>query len=117
MAQGTLYNKVWDAHAVAQLPTGQTQLFIGLHLVHEVTSPQAFDMLRERGKKVAYPSHTLATVDHIVPTMNKARPFADEQAEAMMQAIERNTREFGVNFLGFDTGRQGVVHVIGPSWA
>jgi len=114
MAKGTLYNKVWDANAVAQLPTGQTQLFIGLHLVHEVTSPQAFDLLRERGLKVAYPSRTFATMDHIVPTNNHARPFADAQAEAMMRAIERNTKEFGVKFFTPDTGRQGVVHVIGP---
>ena len=114
MAKGTLYNKVWDAHAVAQLPTGQTQLFIGLHLVHEVTSPQAFDMLRERGLKVAYPSRTFATTDHIVPTSGQARPFADAQAEVMMRAIERNTQEFGVKFFNRETGRQGVVHIVGP---
>jgi 3-isopropylmalate/(R)-2-methylmalate dehydratase large subunit len=114
MARGTLYNKVWDSHAVAQLPTGQTQLFIGLHLIHEVTSPQAFDMLREKGLKVAYPSRTFATMDHIVPTKSQKRPFADDQAEQMMQAIERNTKEFGVNFFNFETGKQGVVHIIGP---
>jgi 3-isopropylmalate/(R)-2-methylmalate dehydratase large subunit len=114
VAKGTLYNKVWDAHAVAQLPTGQTQLFIGLHLIHEVTSPQAFDMLRERGGKVAYPQRTFATMDHIVPTTTRARPFADAQAESMMQAIEKNAKEFGVNFYDFETGKQGVVHIIGP---
>src|SRR6266403_279203 len=81
MAKNTLYNKVWDAHSVATLPTGQTQLFIGLHLIHEVTSPQAFDMLRERGLQVAYPSRTFATMDHIVPTKSQARPFADKEAE------------------------------------
>ena len=68
----TLLQKVWDAHAVRQLPTGQTQLFIGLHLVHEVTSPQAFDMLRARGWTVAFPDRTFATVDHIVPTTTQA---------------------------------------------
>jgi 3-isopropylmalate/(R)-2-methylmalate dehydratase large subunit len=114
MAKGTLYNKIWDAHAVATLPTGQTQLFIGLHLVHEVTSPQAFDMLRERGLKVAYPDRTFATMDHIVPTKSQKRPFTDDQAEMMMQAIERNTKDFGVNFFDFASGRQGVVHIIGP---
>ena len=114
MAKNTLYNKVWDAHAVASLPTGQTQLFIGLHMVHEVTSPQAFDMLRERGLKVAYPERTFATMDHIVPTRSQKRPFLDPQAEQMMQAIERNTAEFGVNFFNFETGKQGVVHIIGP---
>ncbi|MES2202453.1 MAG: 3-isopropylmalate dehydratase large subunit [candidate division FCPU426 bacterium] len=114
MAKGTLYNKVWNAHAVAKLPTGQTQLFIGLHLIHEVTSPQAFDMLREQGLKVAYPARTFATMDHIVPTRSQARPFADSQAELMMQAIEKNAKEFGVNFFNFETGRQGIVHIIGP---
>ena len=114
MAKGTLYNKVWDAHAVAVLPTGQTQLFIGTHLVHEVTSPQAFDMLRERGDKVAYPQRTFATMDHIVPTTTRARPFKDGQAESMMQAIEMNAKEFGINFYNFESGKQGVVHIIGP---
>jgi len=114
MAVGTLYNKVWDAHAVTVLPTGQTQLFIGLHLVHEVTSPQAFDMLRERGLRVAYPDRTFATMDHIVPTKSQKRPFADGEAEQMMQAIERNTKDFGVSFFDFASGRQGIVHIIGP---
>jgi 3-isopropylmalate/(R)-2-methylmalate dehydratase large subunit len=114
MARATLYNKVWDAHAVAVLPTGQTQLFIGLHLIHEVTSPQAFDMLRERGLQVAYPDRTFATADHIVPTTSQARPFLDRQAEQMMEAVERNTRQFGVRFLDLASGRQGIVHVIGP---
>jgi 3-isopropylmalate/(R)-2-methylmalate dehydratase large subunit len=114
MAKRTLYNKIWDAHSVAILPTGQTQLFIGLHMVHEVTSPQAFDMLRERGLKVAYPDRTFATMDHIVPTKSQKRPFTDDQAELMMQAIERNTRDFGVNFFDFASGRQGIVHIIGP---
>jgi 3-isopropylmalate/(R)-2-methylmalate dehydratase large subunit len=114
MAKNTLYNKVWDSHVVAKLPTGQYQLFIGLHLIHEVTSPQAFDMLRERGLKLAYPDRTFATMDHIVPTRSQQRPFADNEAELMMQAIERNTNEFGVNFFNFDSGRQGIVHIIGP---
>ena len=114
MAKGTLYNKVWDAHKVAELPTGQTQLFIGLHLIHEVTSPQAFDMLRERGQKVAYPDRSFATMDHIVPTKSQVRPFADGEAELMMQAIEKNAAEFGVNFYNFASGRQGIVHIIGP---
>ena len=92
----TLLQKIWDAHTVRRLPTGQTQLFIGLHLVHEVTSPQAFDVLRARGWKVRFPSRTFATVDHIVPTRDMDRPFADVMAEAMMSALERNCREFGV---------------------
>ncbi|MBI1873828.1 MAG: 3-isopropylmalate dehydratase large subunit [Acidobacteria bacterium] len=110
----TLFQKVWDAHQVRRLPTGQTQLFIGLHLVHEVTSPQAFDMLRQRGWRVAFPSRTIATVDHIVPTLQQQRPFLDVVAEDMLVALERNCREFGVELLNLDSGKQGIVHVIGP---
>ena len=72
-----LFNKVWDLHSVRSLAGGQTQLFIGLHLIHEVTSPQAFSILRDRGLKVQYPERTLATVDHIIPTDLQARPFVD----------------------------------------
>ena len=110
----TLFQKVWDLHAVRRLPTGQTQLFIGLHLIHEVTSPQAFDMLRQRGAGLAFPERTYATVDHIVPTLDQRRPFADELAERMLAALERNCREFGVRLSDLSTERQGIVHVIGP---
>ena len=110
----TLLKKIWDAHTVRRLPTGQTQLFIGLHLVHEVTSPQAFDVLRARGWKVRFPSRTFATVDHIVPTSDVDRPFADVMAEAMMAALERNCREFGIPLWDLSDRRQGIVHVIGP---
>jgi len=110
----TLFDKVWQAHAVRELPSGQTQLFIGLHLVHEVTSPQAFQMLREDGLGVPYPQRTVATVDHIIPTDTRKRPFDDEQAEGMMSAIEKNCKEFGIELLDPDSGRQGIVHVIGP---
>jgi 3-isopropylmalate/(R)-2-methylmalate dehydratase large subunit len=110
----TLLQKVWDLHTVRRLPTGQAQLLIGLHLVHEVTSPQAFDMLRLRGQRVALPDRTFATVDHIVPTDGRPRPFADDLAEQMMAALERNCREFGIPLFGLDSGDQGIVHVIGP---
>ena len=110
----TLLQKVWDLHTVRRLPSGQTQLFIGLHLIHEVTTPQAFDMLRQRGIGVAFPERTYATVDHIVPTLDQTRPFADELAEQMMAALERNCREFGIRFSDLTTDRQGIVHVIGP---
>lgn len=110
----TLLKKVWDRHTVRRLPTGQTQLFIGLHLVHEVTSPQAFDDLRRRSWPVRFPQRTFATVDHIVPTANLARPFSDQMAEAMFAALERNCRDFGVPLYDHGTGRQGIVHVIGP---
>jgi 3-isopropylmalate/(R)-2-methylmalate dehydratase large subunit len=110
----TLLRKVWDAHTVRRLPTGQTQLFIGLHLIHEVTSPQAFDMLRARGWPVRFPSRTFATVDHIVPTIDRRRPFGDPLAEEMMAALERNCREAGIPLYGLGHAFQGIVHVIGP---
>ena len=110
----TLLQKVWDAHTVRRLPTGQTQLFIGLHLVHEVTSPQAFDMIRARGWRVAFPNRTFATVDHIVPTANRQRPFLDTMAEAMMSSLERNCAEHGIPLYNIGSEHQGIVHVIGP---
>jgi 3-isopropylmalate/(R)-2-methylmalate dehydratase large subunit len=110
----TLLQKVWERHAVRTLPTGQTQLFIGLHLIHEVTSPQAFDMIRMRGDKVAFPERTFATVDHIVPTLDQRRPFLDVMAEEMMSALEKNCREFGIPLFNIDNASQGIVHVIGP---
>ena len=109
-----LFNKVWDLHSVGTLASGQTQLFIGQHLIHEVTSPQAFEMLRERNLTVLHPERTLATVDHIIPTQNQARPFVDLLAEDMMYAIEKNCKEFGVELLDLDDNRQGIVHVVGP---
>lgn len=114
MSKGTLFDKVWDLHTVGTLPSGQTQLFIGLHLIHEVTSPQAFAMLRERGLNVLFPERTVATVDHIVPTENQARPFADSLAEEMMQALENNCKEQGITFYNIGSGNQGVVHIIAP---
>lgn len=111
----SLFNKIWDLHKVSALSETRDQLFIGLHLVHEVTSPQAFQALRERSLQVKYPNLTIATVDHIVPTENQfLRPFQDGLAEEMMQAIETNTREFGIRFLGLDSDSQGIVHIIGP---
>ncbi|HEY3158967.1 MAG TPA: 3-isopropylmalate dehydratase large subunit [Vicinamibacterales bacterium] len=110
----TLLQKVWDLHKVRTLPTGQTQLFIGLHLIHEVTTPQAFDALRQRGWKVARPDRTFGTVDHIVPTRQRQRPFIDVMAEDMIASLERNTRDFGVPLYDIGDERQGIVHVIGP---
>ena len=110
----TLFQKVWDLHKVRTLSNGQTQLYIGLHLVHEVTSPQAFAELRERGWRVRAPQRTFATVDHIVPTARQARPFADAMAESMTAALERNCREYGIEFFDLGSGHQGIVHVIGP---
>ena len=114
MSEGTLYDKVWDRHKVTTLPTGQDQLFIGLHLIHEVTSPQAFGMLRERDMEVSYPELTHATVDHIVPTSDQSRPYEEDAAEEMMSELEENVREAGIEFSDPTTGDQGIVHVIGP---
>ena len=110
----TLLQKVWDLHTVRTLQTGQTQLFIGLHLIHEVTTPQAFDGLRARGWRVARPDRTFGTVDHIIPTRERTRPFLDVLAEDMIGSLERNCREFGVRLAGLEDERQGIVHVIGP---
>ena len=113
----TLLRKVWDSHTVRRLANGQTQLFIGLHLIHEVTSPQAFDMLRARGATVAFPERTVATVDHIVPTRDQRRPFIDVMAEEMLSSLERNCREHRIRMLDLSSGLQGIVHVIGPELA
>ena len=114
MSAGTLYDKVWDLHRVAELPGGSTQLFIGLHLIHEVTTPQAFAGLRDLGLTVLHPERTVATVDHIVPTTSQARPFADPLAEAMLETLERNCADYGITLHGLGSGRQGIVHVIAP---
>ncbi|MGF1497953.1 MAG: 3-isopropylmalate dehydratase large subunit [Elainellaceae cyanobacterium] len=114
MSRGTLFDKVWDLHTVGTLPSGQTQLFIGLHLIHEVTSPQAFAMLRERGLEVLFPDRTIATVDHIVPTENQARPFLDPLAEDMIRELETNCKDNGIRFYNIGSGQQGIVHVIAP---
>src|SRR5262245_6623594 len=110
----TLLDKVWDAHAVRTLPSGQTQLFIGLHLVHEVTTPQAFSMLKQIGLRVRMPERTFATLDHIIPTTSQVRPYADPMAEEMAVHMVRNAKDFGVPLFDLDSGRQGIVHVIGP---
>jgi 3-isopropylmalate/(R)-2-methylmalate dehydratase large subunit len=113
----TLFHKVWNAHAVRVLSSGQTQLFVGLHLIHEVTSPQAFDMIRRHGWRVAYPERTFATVDHIVPTSSQRRPFLDVTAEEMTVVLERNCRDFGIQLWTPGSPgdeNQGIVHVIGP---
>src|SRR5436309_3440068 len=110
----TLLDKVWDAHTVRTLPSGQTQLLIGLHLIHEVTTPQAFQMLKELKLKVRMPARTFGTLDHIIPTADQARPFADPQAEEMAQHMYRNMKEFGLPLFDMASGKQGIVHVIGP---
>lgn len=109
----SLFQKVWDAHTVGTLADGRTQLFIGTHLIHEVTSPQAFGMLRDLGLNVKFPSRTFATVDHIVPTINQDAP-QDPLAAEMMQALQKNCDDFGVTYFDLRSGKQGIVHVVGP---
>ncbi|HEY2735327.1 MAG TPA: 3-isopropylmalate dehydratase large subunit [Polyangiales bacterium] len=110
----SLYEKVFDKHAVRKLDSGQYQLLMGLHLIHEVTSPQAFAMLRDRKLTVAYPDRTFATCDHIIPTHNQLRPLRDDLAEQMLVELERNTAAAGIRYLSPKSGEQGIVHVIGP---
>ncbi len=109
-----LFQKVWEKHAAGTLSSGQSQLFIDLHLLHEVTSPQAFAMIRELGLTVAHPERTFATHDHIIPTDNTSRPFKDTLAEEMMAAIEKNTADFGIQLFGVKNNRYGVIHIVGP---
>src|ERR1700747_1358020 len=110
----TLFEKIWDAHLVAQ-PEGRSPiLYIDLHLVHEVTSPQAFEGLREAGRKVRQPARTVATVDHNVPTEPRGTPITDLIAAKQISALSQNCKEFGVTLFDMDSPEQGIVHVIGP---
>src|SRR5205823_10786648 len=110
----TLFDKLWDAHIVRAAADEPALLYIDLHLVHEVTSPQAFDGLRAAGRGVRRPDLTVATVDHNVPTTDRSLPVADPVAAQQIETLRRNCREFGVPL--YDTGapEQGIVHVIGP---
>ncbi|MEJ5198009.1 MAG: 3-isopropylmalate dehydratase large subunit [Anaerolineae bacterium] len=110
----TLFDKIWEAHVVAQEPESPAILYIDLHLVHEVTSPQAFAGLRERGLKVRRPDKTVATVDHSIPTHDRSLPIQDAQAAKQVAQMEINAREFGIPLYGIGSDRQGIVHVIGP---
>jgi 3-isopropylmalate/(R)-2-methylmalate dehydratase large subunit len=114
MAPRTLFEKVWDAHLVSS-PQGQSQLlYIDLHLVHEVTSPQAFEGLRVSGRRVRQPLRTVATVDHNIPTTPRGLPILDPIAGKQIEALQKNCREFGVPLFDMDSPDQGIVHVIGP---
>src|SRR5256712_11825435 len=110
----TLFEKVWDEHVVSAPPGQSPLLFIDLHLVHEVTSPQAFDGLRTAGRKVRQPHRTVATVDHNVPTTPRGTPITDPIAARQIQALQQNCKEFGVRLFDMDSAEQGIVHVIGP---
>src|SRR6059036_1954786 len=110
----TLFEKVWDEHVVSAPEDRLPLLYIDLHLVHEVTSPQAFDGLRAAGRKVRQPHRTVATVDHNVPTTPRGTPIADPIAARQIQALQKNCKEFEVPLFDMDSPEQGIVHVIGP---
>ncbi|HYZ87249.1 MAG TPA: aconitase family protein, partial [Bryobacteraceae bacterium] len=110
----TIIEKLWDNHVVTEQPGAPALLYIDLHLVHEVTSPQAFDGLRTRGLRVRRPDLTIATTDHSIPTTPKSLPILDKVAAAQVEQLEKNCAEFGITCFGFHSERQGIVHVIGP---
>jgi 3-isopropylmalate/(R)-2-methylmalate dehydratase large subunit len=110
----TLFEKVWDDHVVCQAPGEPALLYVDLHLVHEVTSPQAFDSLRMSGRPVRRPDLTLATIDHGVPTIGRELGISDPMSKIQIEALIRNCEEFGITLYGLDDPRQGIVHVISP---
>jgi 3-isopropylmalate/(R)-2-methylmalate dehydratase large subunit len=114
MSAKTLYEKIWDAHVVAEEPGQPAVIYIDRHLVHEATSPQAFSGLKMAGRKVRRPDLTFSVVDHSIPTKNRHLPITDRVAAAQMEAVERNCREHGILFFDQDSPNQGIVHVIGP---
>ena len=114
MAPKTMFEKIWDAHVVHQEPGKPVVLYVDLHLVHEVTSPQAFEGLRLSGRKVRRPELTLATVDHNVPTTDRSKPIEDPVSRQQVDVLEDNTRNFGIETYGLDSPSQGIVHVISP---
>ncbi len=114
MEPQTLLEKVWTSHVVTTVPGGPDLLYVDLHLVHEVTSPQAFEGLRLAGRKVRRPGLTIATIDHNVPTGDRSLPIADQVSARQIDALRRNAREFGIELFDFASPEQGIVHVIGP---
>src|SRR4029450_13204074 len=110
----TLFEKLWNAHVVREAHGEPTLLYIDLHLIHEVTSPQAFDGLRQANRKVRRPDLTFGTVDHNVPTTDRALPIADAVAANQVEALRRNCKEFGIQLFDIHSPEQGIVHVIGP---
>ncbi len=114
MSAKTMYEKVWDQHVVKEMPDGLSVLYIDAHLIHEVTSPQAFEGLRAAGRKLRRPDLTYATMDHNVPTTDRSLPMSDEIAKLQVDMLARNCKEFSVPLYDLDSPRNGIVHVIGP---
>ena len=113
-APKTLFDKIWDAHVVHRQDDGTCLIYIDRHLVHEVTSPQAFEGLRNAGRPVRAPNRTLAVADHNVPTTDRSAGIADEESRIQVEALANNAAEFGVPYFAMEDIRQGIVHVIGP---
>ena len=113
-APRTMYDKIWDDHIVETREDGTGLLYIDRHLVHEVTSPQAFEGLRMSGRSVRRPEKTLAVADHNVPTSDRSQGIADEESRIQVETLEANCKEFGVEYLPTDDIRQGIVHIVGP---
>src|ERR1700739_4762391 len=114
MTMRTLFEKIWDRHVVGDGPEGSTILYIDLHLVHEVTSPQAFEGLRLAGRKLRRPQATLAVADHNVPTTDRSRGIQEPESRLQVETLEKNCAEFGVRYYSMNDVRQGIVHIIGP---
>src|SRR5499433_2771404 len=110
----TLFDKIWDAHLVDRQPDGTCLLYIDRHLVHEVTSPQAFEGLRMAGRKVRRPDATLAVADHNVPTTDRSRGIEEPESRLQVETLEKNVKEYGIPYYGMADIRQGIVHIIGP---
>ena len=110
----TLFEKIWDAHLVVEKSSGPSLIYIDRHLVHEVTSPQAFDGLRMNNRKIRRPDLTVATMDHNVPTSDRSLPILDQTSSVQIQTLSNNCREFGIQLFDINSPDQGIVHVIGP---
>ena len=110
----TLYDKIWNEHLVHQQDDGTSLLFVDRHLIHEVTSPQAFEGLRNSKRKVRQPSLTLAVADHNVPTTDRSKGISDEESKIQVDTLDANCKEFGIQVFGMNDKRQGIVHIIGP---
>lgn len=114
MKARTLFDKLWDGHVVEQLPDGTAILYIDRHLIHEVTSPQAFEGLRVAGRKIHNPEAMMAVIDHNVPTTDRSQPIAEDESRQQIEALEHNVKEFGVPFIPLKSDKQGIIHVVGP---
>ena len=110
----TIYDKIWDDHLVHQQDDGTSLLFVDRHLIHEVTSPQAFEGLRNANRKVRNPNLTLAVVDHNIPTTDRSKGIDDDDSRIQIETLNKNCKEFGVQLFGVDDKRQGIVHIVGP---